>query len=100
LAVSRVAVMRLGRVRSHRPFQCIPQLIPLSLDLGEPGPQRLHLGVQLAGIDCQFDALLLRFGELEPQLGVLDSKGEQVEVDAHPNPFRTATMVPTTRSRA
>jgi len=34
-------------------------------------PQRLDLGVKLAGIHRQFDALLLGIGKLGPQLGVL-----------------------------
>lgn len=47
--------------------------VALFTDLGEPDPQRLDLGVQLAAVDGQFDALVLRLGKLKPQLGAFQS---------------------------
>lgn len=43
----------------------------------EISPQRLDLGVGLACIHCQLDALVLHLRELSAQLGVLGRQGEQ-----------------------
>lgn len=49
----------------------ILERIPLRPDLSQLPPQRLDLSVQLAGIHCQLDALVLDLCELSAQLGIL-----------------------------
>ncbi|KMO44993.1 hypothetical protein VQ03_00250 [Methylobacterium tarhaniae] len=59
------------------------QCVALSFENGQVSLKLLDRGVQLAGIDSQLHALLLRLGEGEPQLGVLDSEGEQIGFNTH-----------------
>ncbi|GJE04210.1 hypothetical protein [Methylobacterium isbiliense] len=57
--------------------------VALGFDNDQVSLKLLNHGMQLAGIDSQFHALLLRLGECEPKLGVLDSEGEQIGLSAH-----------------
>jgi hypothetical protein len=55
---------------------CSPR-VSLIRHLGELRPERLNLGLQIPGIDRQLDALVLRLGELEAELGVLGNYAQQ-----------------------
>ncbi|MHC2016250.1 hypothetical protein [Methylobacterium sp. CM6247] len=69
------------RVRCREGGDAAPALTNLSSrptpDLRQLPPQRFHLGMELAGIHGQLDALLLRLRELGTQFGILGGEGEQ-----------------------
>lgn len=56
---------------------CLPG-VALFRDRSKAAAQGFYLSVKFAGIDCEFDALVLDFGQDLTKLGILDAYGEEL----------------------
>lgn len=67
-----------GSARTPDPLGLSLPGVAIPFGLGEPSPQRLDLGVQLAAVDGKLNALILHVSELLAQLNVLCHHGQEI----------------------